>query len=375
MRLLPSCRGVARYALLPLALLCAPLEAHVFDITNVVIVFPGDGSYQIDMSVDADALALGLPPETDSETVVARMNELPEGDFDEAVALAQQTIQRRVRIRFDGNKAMPDVAFPHHGTPAATEAETPTVLGTIARMAGQIPLGARELTFGASRVFKTVDLKIFDPSQPQPTAFLIGVGEDSPPYFIGSAAQPRQNVFWNYLKLGFTHILPKGLDHILFVVGLFLLSPKWKPLLWQVTAFTIAHSVTLALSMLQILSLPSRPVETLIALSIAYVAIENIFTSELKPWRPAVVFGFGLLHGLGFAGVLQELGTPQNQFASALVAFNVGVECGQLSVIGLGYAAVGWFQSKPMYRGGIVIPASLAIAVVGVYWAIERMMG
>ena len=307
MRLLPSCRGVARYALLPLALLCAPLEAHVFDITNVVIVFPGDGSYQIDMSVDADALALGLPPETDSETVVARMNELPEGDFDEAVALAQQTIQRRVRIRFDGNKAMPDVAFPHHGTPAATEAETPTVLGTIARMAGQIPLGARELTFGASRVFKTVDLKIFDPSQPQPTAFLIGVGEDSPPYFIGSAAQPRQNVFWNYLKLGFTHILPKGLDHILFVVGLFLLSPKWKPLLWQVTAFTIAHSVTLALSMLQILSLPSRPVETLIALSIAYVAIENIFTSELKPWRPAVVFGFGLRTGWGLREFCRSL--------------------------------------------------------------------
>ena len=118
----------------------------------------------------------------------------------------------------------------------------------------------------------------------------------------------RIEIVRQYLWLGYTHILPKGLDHILFVLGLFLLSAQLKPLLLQVTSFTIAHSITLGLSMYGIVSLPSRIVEPLIALSIAYVAIENLVTRELKPWRIALVFMFGLLHGLGFAGVLRELG-------------------------------------------------------------------
>ena len=127
-----------------------------------------------------------------------------------------------------------------------------------------------------------------------------------------------------YLWLGYTHILPQGLDHILFVIGLFLLSPRLKTLLLQVTAFTIAHSITLGLSMYGIVSLPPRVVEPLIALSIAYVAIENLLTRELKPWRVALVFTFGLLHGLGFAGVLRELGLPRAEFLTALLTFNAG---------------------------------------------------
>ena len=136
----------------------------------------------------------------------------------------------------------------------------------------------------------------------------------------------RMEIVRQYLWLGYTHILPKGLDHILFVLGLFLLSPRLKTLLLQVTAFTIAHSITLGLSMYGIVSLPPRVVEPLIALSIAYVAIENLLTRELKPWRVALVFMFGLLHGLGFAGVLRELGLPRDEFLTALLTFNLGVE-------------------------------------------------
>ena len=124
----------------------------------------------------------------------------------------------------------------------------------------------------------------------------------------------RWEIARQYLVLGYTHILPKGLDHILFVLGIFLLSPRVKPMLLQVTAFTIAHSITLGLSIYGVVSLPSRVVEPLIALSIAYVAIENLVTRELKPWRLALVFMFGLLHGLGFAGVLRELGLPRDEF-------------------------------------------------------------
>ena len=183
----------------------------------------------------------------------------------------------------------------------------------------------------------------------------------------------RIEIARQYLWLGHTHILPKGLDHILFVLGIFLLSPRLKPMLLQVTAFTIAHSITLGLSIYGLLSLPSRIVEPLIALSIAYVAIENLVTRELKPWRLALVFMFGLLHGLGFAGVLRELGLPRDQFLTALLTFNLGVEGGQLTVIAVAMLAAWPFMNKGWYRQRVVIPASLLIAMVGIYWTIARL--
>ena len=118
-----------------------------------------------------------------------------------------------------------------------------------------------------------------------------------------------------------------------------------------------------------------RVVEPLIALSIAYVAVENIVTSELKPWRLALVFGFGLLHGMGFAGVLAELGLPRGEFAAALMSFNLGVEGGQLAVIAGLFAALGWARHAPWYRRAAVVPASLGIAAVGVYWTVTRALG
>ena len=184
----------------------------------------------------------------------------------------------------------------------------------------------------------------------------------------------RVAIVRQYLRLGYTHILPKGLDHILFVIGLFLLSPRLRPLLVQVTAFTIAHSITLGLSMYGIVSLPSRIVEPLIALSIAYVAIENLITRELRPWRVGLVFLFGLLHGLGFAGVLRELGLPRDEFLTALLTFNVGVEAGQLTIIGAAWLAVAAFVKRPWYRRTIVIPASCAIAAIGIYWTFARLI-
>lgn len=183
----------------------------------------------------------------------------------------------------------------------------------------------------------------------------------------------RIKVATSYLIYGFEHILPKGLDHILFVLALFLLSIKFSYLLWQVTAFTIAHSITLGLSIYGYVSLSSAIVEPLIALSIVFVAFENLMTARLNPWRPVVVFIFGLLHGLGFAGVLAELGLPRGDFLTALVTFNVGVELGQLAVIGSAYLFLGWFISKTWYRKCVIFPASLVIAITGAYWTIERV--
>jgi hypothetical protein len=150
------------------------------------------------------------------------------------------------------------------------------------------------------------------------------------------------------------------------------LSGRARPVLWQVSAFTVAHSVTLGLTMYGIVSAPPKIVEPLIALSIAYVAIENIFLSELKSWRVALVFGFGLLHGMGFAGALKELGLPRSEFVTALLAFNMGVEAGQLAVIGAAVLLVGWHcADRAWYRGRIVVPASAMIACTAVYWTVD----
>jgi hypothetical protein len=176
-----------------------------------------------------------------------------------------------------------------------------------------------------------------------------------------------------YLQLGYLHILPLGFDHILFVLSLVLLNPKLKPVLWQATAFTVAHSVTLGLAMYHIISLPSKIVEPLIALSILFVALENIFSPRLKASRIGVVFLFGLVHGLGFAGALGQLGLPPNAYMLSLIMFNVGVELGQLTVILLAYFLVlKWFSDKPYYRKVMVIPISSVIALVAAIWTLER---
>jgi HupE / UreJ protein len=177
-----------------------------------------------------------------------------------------------------------------------------------------------------------------------------------------------------YLILGFTHILPSGLDHILFVLGLFLLNPKLKPVLLQVTAFTVAHTITLGLSVYKIINLPPAIVEPLIALSILFVAIENIFTTKLKSTRLAVVFIFGLIHGMGFASALGETGLPENRFFTSLLLFNIGVELGQITVIlAAWFLLAKWFGNKPYYRKYIVIPASVIIGGMALYFLFTRI--
>lgn len=184
----------------------------------------------------------------------------------------------------------------------------------------------------------------------------------------------RGDVFSQFLQAGFTHIIPLGLDHILFIISLFLLSPKLKTIVWQATAFTVAHSITLGLAMYSKIQSPPHIVEPIIALSIFFVAVENIITDKLKPSRILIVFAFGLIHGLGFAGAITELGLPKKEFFTALISFNVGVEIGQLTVILLAWFLFAkWFNQKLWYRKWVVNPLSAIIAIIALYWTIERV--
>jgi hydrogenase/urease accessory protein HupE len=189
------------------------------------------------------------------------------------------------------------------------------------------------------------------------------------------ARQDALEVIATYIVLGFEHILPRGLDHILFILGLFLLSTHWRPLFWQVTMFTVAHTITLGLAMNNIVELPAYIVEPLIALSIAYVGIENVLVKTLHKSRLILVFVFGLVHGLGFAGVLSDFGMPETDFVTALISFNVGVELGQIATILLAFVLFGyWFKNQDRYRKTIVLPGSIFISVIGLYWFVDRLV-
>ena len=182
------------------------------------------------------------------------------------------------------------------------------------------------------------------------------------------------NVIWFYLKLGVEHIIPFGIDHILFIVGLCLLSTSIKTIFWQATAFTIAHSITLALSMQNIIILPSEIVEPIIALSILFVAVENIILSQLKAWRILIVFLFGLIHGLGFASALNEIGLPRNNFLASIFSFNLGVELGQVLIIALVFFLLILPAGKKVwYKKVIAYPLSIIIGLIAIYWTVQRI--
>ena len=241
------------------------------------------------------------------------------------------------------------------------------------RVQANLPAIAARVELGWARAFGALVVRQIGVEDGY-EAYLEGGSVSAPIDLTGGSRLSGWQTAVRYIAIGFSHIVPKGLDHILFVLGLFFLSPAMRALLWQVSAFTLAHTVTLALSTLGIVSISPTIVEPLIAATIVYVAVENIFAKKLHAWRPPIVLGFGLLHGLGFASVLTTFGLPQGGFLAALIGFNVGVELGQLAVIGGAFLVVGiWFRRKTWYRAAIAVPASGVIAAVGLFWFVERV--
>ena len=245
---------------------------------------------------------------------------------------------------------------------------------TVLTLQADLPDDGSAVQIGWAESFGSLVVRQADGDADSYAALLEGGDLSDPLPRVGVSADSAGAVFARYIVSGFEHIVPKGLDHILFVLGLFLYALRAGPLLAQVTAFTLAHTVTLALASLKIVSVPTGIVEPLIAASIVYVAVENIFGGKIGMLRVAVVFGFGVLHGLGFASVLGDVGLQDSRFVIGLIGFNIGVEFGQLSVIALAFVLVGWpFGQKLWYRTRVVIPASTAIALVGAWWTVERV--
>lgn len=339
--------------------------AHEAERTRVTLALAADGQFTLDVANDPNWLLLRLetfaggsvPPHLTPAQRDARLAQLADVFADRIVLFVDAAEVRASAVEYIPPPREPDNAL------------------AIFRVRGSMPRDATRLRWLYGLVADPYPLDIRQPDGSSTVEWIEGANWSDVIDLSKSFTRPtRLEIARQYLWLGYTHILPKGLDHILFVLGIFLLSPRWKTMLLQVTTFTVAHSITLGLSIYGIVSLPSRIVEPLIALSIAYVAVENLFTRNLKPWRVALVFMFGLLHGLGFAGVLRELGLPREEFLTALLTFNLGVEGGQLTVIAAALVAVAPFIKKGWYRQRVVIPASIAIAATGLYWTLVRVV-
>jgi hydrogenase/urease accessory protein HupE len=317
-----------------LILAALPLAAHEIGTTQVRTHFGADRTYTID------------------------------------VLTSRQSLERKLARR---GGSLLDAAYVGFG--AQREIPRVTMLPDGVRYSGRIPSQAGPFVWQFDLAYASYPLTIETPHAPPRRQWVEGDAR-SEPFPLDGRLVPRTTAetLAEYLVLGFTHIVPLGADHILFVLGMFLLSSRVRPVLAQVTAFTAAHSITLALSIYGVVSLRSSVVEPLIAASIVCIAVENIAVREVRPWRIAVVFAFGLLHGLGFAGVLRELGATGRELVPALVAFNAGVELGQLAVIGAAWLlVVSWTQRQPWYRRRVMVPASLLIAAAGLVWTLQRI--
>ncbi|HEY0512962.1 MAG TPA: HupE/UreJ family protein [Thermoanaerobaculia bacterium] len=351
-----------------LVLTASTARAHQLGKIQVYTTFLKDGTYRIDVPLDPSHMTpgdLGGPAGETRYGPVAGLTPAIDRQFGRFL----RGFVDGANLAFDGRAVKPEVGI------APPDPDAPADRVTV-RLQGPIPGGAHAFRWTDALNVGSYPLVLKNEGDESSVWQWLEPGAASAPFPLAKTVIPptRWEVVRTYLKLGFTHIVPAGPDHILFVLGIFLLSRRLKPILQQVTAFTIAHTLTLALSIYGVVRLPPSIVEPLIALSIVFVAVENILTPELRPSRIALVFCFGLLHGLGFAGVLSEMGLPRSEFLTALLSFNLGVEGGQLAVISIAFLLVGLpFRSQSWYRQRVVIPASCLIAAVGLYWSVQRV--
>ncbi len=376
---------IPRRALVAILLLCLAAVAHADVVKPALVeisVF-SEGRFRIELRASIEALLTGINGQYQDTTQAPtsdeydRLREMQAADLHVEFDTFRQKMLDAIEVRFDGRRA--DMSIAEVNIPVPGYTKVPRISEIV--LEGPVPDDARSLTwlypiaFGDNAVrVRQVDAR----NQQWHWSAWQWIREEktSEPFSLTEVFSPPGflDIVSDYVGAGFDHIIPDGLDHILFVFGLFLFSAKVRPLLWQITMFTIAHSITLALAMTGVIELPAKVVEPLIALSIAYVGIENIWHRTLHNSRLVLVFMFGLLHGLGFASMLSDFGMPNDAFATALISFNVGVEFGQLAVIGLATLLIGiWFGNKTYYRQLVAIPGSLMISAVGLYWTWERL--
>lgn len=379
-----NARRAACVLIAALLLLARPLMAHpAVSAVAVVKVEPG-GRVTVTLTHDALAFALNEQPLKIADAPMLALLSGPREDVGAAFADAKERMQSGLRVTVDG-AAVPLslVAWPQAEVALQWKAGHPSnPLGVKQDFVavGAIPAGARGMSIQFPAALGDVVL-LLDRPEVEPLTLPLAAGEATgslPPFPEGAQADRPGflAVAGRFIAKGFTHIIPAGPDHALFVLGLFLLSPHPRKILWPITTFTLAHTTTVFLTAFQLVrSPPTNIVEPAIAATIAFVAIENLVSRRVHPWRPALAFAFGLVHGMGFAGDLSKVAMPTNQLVTAVLAFNVGVEGGHLAILGAAFVILGWSANRPWYRRRVMTPLSLAIAAVALFWFVQRIVG
>lgn len=359
------------------------LTADVVRPALVEISINANGTYRIEIRASIEALLTGINAgyKNTQDSPMAQaydvLRELPAAALDKKWQPFRQHFTGQIELRFDGHRVplvVTDTKIPEPGYTGVPRISVITLQDEVDRSVQTVdwyyPVGFGDNAVRVRQVDEIEEKWHWSEWQ------WLRKDQRSEPFSLTEVftRRPLTDTIRSYLVSGFEHILPGGLDHILFILGIFLLCTQIKPLLWQVTMFTVAHTVTLGLTMAGYIQLPARIVEPLIALSIAWIGVENIRHRSLHTGRLLLVFAFGLLHGMGFADALQEFGMPDDAFLTALISFNVGVELGQLAIIAAAFLAVGvCCRHRQWYRAVVIIPGSAAIAATGLYWTFERI--
>lgn len=363
-----------------------------------VRVSQGEHGGVVEVIVTHDALAYALN-DTSARVMDWQMYELLEGPADTLAAAlldGRERFAAGFELVADGRPATFElVEAPTLEAVEAWKAENPSLRLPVTMdfvLRAELPPGAMGLSIRAPHVLDGVFLVMHRPGteavylplrvaevSPRIDVSIVGVPDpetDQGPTRARSVPAESPGVFrvgWRYVVLGYRHIVPEGTDHQLFILALFLLNTRLRDLLLQTSIFTLAHTCTLALASLDVVRVSPGIVEPVIAASIAFVAIENLFTTESRPWRTATAFVFGLAHGLGFGTELNAIGLPRDQLVLGLVGFSIGVEAGHATILVAAFAALGWWRGKGWYRARVTLPLSALIAVIALWWLVQRL--
>jgi hydrogenase/urease accessory protein HupE len=383
--------SVSRILLGLLTLFPLALWAHPIPELPIKSVFQADGKAEI--RAEADPRLFQPLPDKAPYLLRAEWAGMSKEKQDELIQQAIRYMGERISFhlepvgeikpQFEWSFTSPDKAFsnePEDYIVLTGRAKLTVPQGISGYRIRALPVGDRAVTFinevAGKEVVRTQVLFPGEDSYVLDLSQLRGASATALPDAVrADSAGSWLHVMWDNVRRGFHHVVPDGPDHLLFVLGLFLLSRSFKPLLWQVTAFTVAHTITLGLATFGLVSVSGDVVEPVIAASIAFVAIENLFRAQHSWWRVLVVFIFGLIHGLGFAGALAIQDMPESSMLVALIGSNVGVELAQLSVLAVAWLLTCWVKPEKVYRKWVVLPGSAAIAITGLWWTVERVFG
>lgn len=348
------------------------LRAHDLPYARLLIEQSEAGEIEISIATHVPAYVLNAPIGHLSDIDLRFLRSLSDDELAERVNEATGLFSREFYFALDGREiAVAEISFPDLGSLREDAAIGPDNARPSTPIRLTLQRGdARALTLAAP--YRLGSLMVMHGAGGEAVApQFVAAGELSRAIDLANEVDPI-DILKTFFLQGIVHILPLGLDHILFVVLLALISTRLTSMVLLVSAFTLAHTLTLAFAVLGSTTIPATLVEPLIALSIVVMALMNLVAAGPGRGRLLVVAGFGLLHGLGFAGALRDLGLPRGQEFLALLAFNLGVEVAQLAVVAAVLLLMGWYMRRHWYRRAIVTPASIVIALVGATWTLER---